>query len=148
MPQWTRQDQVATVLRHRHDVQRLTDSTVRSPQRIIAATIAVAVIAAWWFFLGSASVSAQVERGALSSAALAAIGVLAAANLGALILAAIAVRLKGPVSRAFVVVVLAANFIPAFLDHVGVLDIAYAAAVALALGLVLWSWRSTEEVRE
>ena len=114
---------------------------MRSPQRIIVATIAVAVIAAWWFFLGSASVSTQIESGTLSGAALATLGVLAAVNFGALILAALAVRLSRRAVRVFVVVVLAANAISAFLDQVGAWDVAYAAAVALALGLVVWSWR-------
>ena len=114
---------------------------MRSPQRIIVATIAVAVIAAWWFFLGSASVSTQIESGTLSGAALATLGVLAAVNFGALILAALAVRLDRRAARIFVVVVLMVNAISAFLDQVGPLDIAYAVAVVLALGLVLWSWR-------
>jgi len=129
------------VLRHRYDLQRLTDTTVRSSQRIIVATIAVAVIAAWWFFLGSASVSAQIERATLSGAALATLGVLAAINFGALILAALAVRLVRRAARAFVVVVLAVNAISALVDQVGAWDVAYAMAVALALGLVVWSWR-------
>ena len=132
------------MLRHRYDVQRLTDVAVRSPQRIIVATIAVAVIAAWWFFLGSASVSTQIESGTLSGAALATLGVLAAVNFGALILAALAVRLSRRAVRVFVVVVLAANAISAFLDQVGAWDVAYAAAVALALGLVVWSWRPVD----
>jgi uncharacterized membrane protein len=129
------------VLRHRHDLQRLTSITVRSPQRIIIATIAVAIVTAWWFYLGSASVSAQIESGTLGGPALAALGVLAVVNFGALILAALAVRLDRRVARIFVVVVLAANVISAFLDQVGPLDIAYAVAAVLALVLVLWSWR-------
>jgi hypothetical protein len=129
------------VLRHRYDLQRLTSITVRSSQRTLIATIALAIVAAWWFFLGSASVSAQIERGTLPGPALATLGVLAAVNFGALILAALAVRLDRRVARIFVVVVLVANAISAFLDQVGPLDIAYAAAAVLALGLVLWSWR-------
>ena len=93
------------MLRYRHDLQRLTLATVRSPQRTIIATISVAIIAAWWFYLGSASVSAQIERGTVSGPALATLGVLSAVNFGALILAAIAVRLDRRAARVFVVVV-------------------------------------------
>lgn len=132
------------MLRHRHDLQRLTDIIVRSPKRIIVGTTAVAVIAAWWFFLGSASVSAQIERGTLSGPALATVGVLTAVNFGALVLAALAVRLNRRSARVFVVVVLAVNAISAFTDQVGTLDMAYAAAVVLALGLVVWSWRRVD----
>ena len=144
MPERTRKDQVAAVLRHRYDVQRLTDVAVRSPQRIIVATIAVAAIAAWWFFLGSASVSTQIESGTLSGPTLATLGVLASVNFGALVLAALAVRLDRRVARVFVVVVLSANAISALLDQVGAWDVAYAAAVVLALGLVVWSWRPVD----
>lgn len=129
------------MLRHGHDLQHLTDTTRRSPQRTITATIAVAIIAACWFYLGSASVSAHIERGMLSGPTLAALGVLAGINLGALILAALAVHLHRRAARTFVVVVLTANVISALLDQVGVIDLAYATAVALSLGLVLWSWR-------
>ena len=132
------------MLRHRYDVQRLTDVAVRSPQRIIVATIAVAAIAAWWFFLGSASVSTQIESGTLSGPTLATLGVLASVNFGALVLAALAVRLDRRVARVFVVVVLSANAISALLDQVGAWDVAYAAAVVLALGLVVWSWRPVD----
>lgn len=132
------------MLRHRHDLQRLTLATVRSPQRTMIATISVAIIAAWWFYLGSASVSAQIELGAVSGPALATLGVLAAVNFAALILAAIAVRLDRRAARVFVVVVLAANAVSVFLDQVGASDVAYAIAVLLALGLVLWSWRPVD----
>lgn len=108
------------------------------------ATISVAIIAAWWFYLGSASVSAQIELGAVSGPALATLGVLAAVNFAALILAAIAVRLDRRAARVFVVVVLAANAVSVFLDQVGASDVAYAIAVLLALGLVLWSWRPVD----
>jgi hypothetical protein len=114
---------------------------VRSHQRTIIATIAVGVVAAWWFYLGSASVSTQIESGSLSGPALATLGVLSAVNFGALILAALAVRLKHRLARVFVVVVLVANAVSALLDQVGAPDLAYAAIVTMALGLVLWSWR-------
>jgi len=129
------------VLRHRYDVQRLTDTAMRSPQRITVATVAVAVIAAWWFFLGSATVSAQVQRGSLPPSALAAVGVLTAMNFGALIISALAVRLDRPIARVFVMVVLAVNVPLSLWNMVGALDIAYAVAAAIALALVLWSWR-------
>lgn len=116
---------------------------MRSHQRVIIATIAVAVVAAWWFYLGSASVSAQIERGELSGTELATLGVLSALNFGVLILAALAVRLERPLARGFVVVALVVNAISAFLDQVGALDIAYAVAVVASLLLVLWSWRPT-----
>lgn len=114
---------------------------MRSHQRTIIATIAVAIVAAWWFYLGSASVSAQIESGSLSGPALATLGVLTALNFAALILAALAVRLKKRLPRGFVVVVLVINAISALLDQVGGVDIAYAAVATLALGLVVWSWR-------
>lgn len=129
------------MLRHRHDLQRLTDNPVRSHQRTIIATIAVAIVAAWWFYLGSASVSEQIERGTLSGPTLATIGVLSAVNLGALVLAALAVRLERALARVFVVAVLVMNALSSFLDQVGPADIAYAAAALLALGVVVWSWR-------
>ena len=114
---------------------------MRSHQRTIIATIAVAIVAAWWFYLGSASVSAQIESGSLSGPVLATLGVLTAVNFGALILAALAVRLRKRLARSYVVVVLVVNAISALLDQVGGVDIAYAAMVMLALGLTLWSWR-------
>ena len=114
---------------------------MRSHQRTIIATVAVAVVAAWWFYLGSASVSTQIESGSLSGPALATLGVLSAVNFGALILAALAVRLEHRIARGFVVVVLVINAISALLDQVGATDVAYAAVVAIARGLVLWSWR-------
>ena len=117
---------------------------MRSPQRIIVATIAVAVIAAWWFFLGSASVSTQIEGGTLSGPTLATLGVLAAVNFGALILAALAVRLSRRAVRVFVVSSNRAPQISEMLDQVGAWDVAYAAAVVLALGLVVWSWRPVD----
>lgn len=114
---------------------------MRSQQRTIIATIATAIVAAWWFYLGSASVSAQIESGTLSGPALATLGVLTAVNFAALILAALAVRLKRPFTRGFVVVVLVINAVSALLDQVGGVDIAYATIAIFALGLVVWSWR-------
>ncbi len=129
------------MLRHGHDLQRLTDTAMRSPQRTTVATVAVAVVAAWWFFLGSATVSAQVQAGTLSPSALAALGVLTAINFGALIISALAVRLDRPIAKVFVVVVVAINVPLAFWNLVGPLDIAYGVAALIALALVLWSWR-------
>jgi len=114
---------------------------MRSPQRTTVATVAVAVVAAWWFFLGSATVSAQVQAGTLSPSALAALGVLTAINFGALIISALAVRLDRPIAKVFVVVVVAINVPLAFWNLVGPLDIAYGVAALIALALVLWSWR-------
>jgi hypothetical protein len=118
---------------------------VRDDKRITVAWVAIAVIAAWWFFLGSASVSTDAQLGRTSPAVLALLGTLAAANLGLLILAAITVRLRGRLARIFVVVVLVANIVAAFLDQVGALDIAYAVAVFIALGAAAWSWRTAPE---
>ena len=114
---------------------------MRDDKRITVAWVAIAVIAAWWFFLGSASVSAEAQLGRLGPAQLATLGLLSAANLGLLILAAIAVRLRRLAARVFVAVVLVANIIAAFLDQVGPLDIAYAVAVVISLGAAIWSWR-------
>ena len=82
---------------------------MRDDKRTAVAWVAIAVIAAWWFFLGSATVSAEAQLGRMAPGELALLGSLAAANLGLLILAAIAVRQPGRLARIFVVVVLVAN---------------------------------------
>ena len=82
MPEWSREDQVTDVLRHRHDVQRLTHSFL--PR---ATLIALAALTVLWFFLGSAGVSAAATRGNLSPAQLVLLGSIVTVNFAALILA-------------------------------------------------------------
>lgn len=134
------------MLRYRHGLQRLTSTPVRDSRRTIIASVAVAVVASWWFFLGSASVSAEIERGGLSGPALATIGVLTAINFGALILSTLAVYFAWPKAKVFIIVVLGANLVVAFLDQVGPLDIAYAVAVVVTMFLVFWSWRGVTQI--
>ena len=142
MPQRARQDQVADVLRYRHGLQHLTASTGHGPRPTTFASLAIGALAAWWFFLGSASVSARAVAGDTTAAMLATFGVLAAANLGALILSALAVRVDRRAARVFVVIVLVGNVVSSILDEIGVFDVAYALASVIALSVTVWAWRA------
>jgi len=134
------------VLRHRHDLQRLrqspADALVRLTHRwVTAATVAIAVLAVVWFFLGSASLSAAIGRGTFSPPALATLGVLTMANLGLLILAAVANRSSRRALRAFVVVVLGLNAVVSITDQVGPADVLYLLLTVAALLMVVLAWR-------
>jgi peptidoglycan/LPS O-acetylase OafA/YrhL len=108
---------------------------------VTAATVAIAVLAVVWFFLGSASLSAAIGRGTFSPAALAILGVLTMANLGLLILAAVANRSSRRALRAFVVVVLGLNAVVSITDQVGPADVLYLLLTVAALLMVVLAWR-------
>lgn len=135
MPEWTREDQIAAVLRLRHDLQRLTHTKLR-----YGLVASLALLAVTWFFLGSAGVSAAIERGELSGTGLALFGLAAAVNFAALVLAIAAAYFAVP-SRTwawwFVVVVVLANAITTLTDQVGAADVLYLLLCLLALGLAL-----------
>jgi hypothetical protein len=106
----------------------------------LAATAAIATLAAFWFYLSSASVSSSVEDRSFSTAVLVVVGLAAAVNLVALVLAAVAVfylpRGK-PAYFWFVVVVLAANSVASLADQFGIVDVVYIVACLVALGLTI-----------
>lgn len=106
-----------------------------------ASTVALAVLAVVWFFLGSASLSAAIGRGTFSSAALAILGVLTMANMGLLILAAVANRSSRSALRVFVVVVLGLNAVASIADQIGPADVLYLLLTVAALLMVVLAWR-------
>lgn len=104
----------------------------------------IAAIAAFWFYLSSASVSSTVESGTLSTPAIVAIGLASAVNLVALVLAAVAAYyLPRSLSRGkgayfwFVIIVLVANCVAAVVDQFGVIDAIYLLASLVAIALVI-----------
>jgi hypothetical protein len=138
MPEWSRQDQVTHVLRHRHDVQRLTPSFLSR-----ATLIALAALTVLWFFLGSAGVSAAATRGNLASAQLVLLGAIVTVNFAALILATLAAyRPPARWGYAFIVVVLALNVLGSVLDQVGLWDVVYLLMSVTALVLAALAWRA------
>ena len=121
----------------RHDLQRLTNNKLR-----FGLVASLAVLAVTWFFLGSAGVSAAIERGEPSGTGLALFGLAAAVNLAALVLALAAAYFAVP-SQAwawwFVVVVVLVNAIATLTDQVGAADVFYLVLCLLALVLALAS---------
>ena len=104
----------------------------------------IAALAAFWFYLSSASVSSTVESGTLSTPAIVAIGLASAVNLVALVLAAVAAyylpRLLNRGKSAyfwFVLIVLLANCVTAVADQFGVIDAIYLIASLIAVALVI-----------
>ena len=143
MPERTRQDQVAHVLWHRHDVQHLR------PTRLRLATLgALLALTVAWFFLGSAAVSAALERGALSPGQIAALGAIVTVNFAALILASVVTyRPPGRWGDVFVVIVLVVNVAGSVLDQVGLWDVVYLLGSLAALILALLTWRRERPTR-
>lgn len=138
MPERSREDQVTHVLRHRHDVQRLTPSFLSR-----ATLIALAALTVMWFFLGSAGVSAAATRGNLSPAQLVLLGGIVTANFAALILATLAAyRTPARWGYGFVVVVLALNVLGSVLDQMGPWDVIYLLMSLAALVLTALAWRA------
>jgi len=109
----------------------------------------IAALAAFWFYLSSASVSASIETGTLSTTMIVAIGLASAVNLVALVLAAVATyylprylpRGKG-IYFWFVLIVLAANCVAAVLDQFDLVDAIYLIASLVAIALVIGLRRS------
>lgn len=123
------------MLRVRHDLQRLTNSKLR-----YGLVASLTVLAVTWFFLGSAGVSAAIERGEPSGIGLALFGLAAAVNFAALVLAIAAaffVVPSKPWAWWFVVVVLLANAITTLTDQVGTADVFYLLLCLLALVLAI-----------
>ena len=126
------------MLRHRHDVQRLTPALL--PR---ATLIALAGLTVLWFFLGSAAVSAAAIRGNLSPAQIVLLGAIVTVNFAALILATLAAyRPPARWGYGFVVVVLALNVLGSVLDQVGLWDVVYLLRSLAALVLAALAWRA------
>lgn len=135
MPERSRQDQVPAVLRHRHDLRRLTTTRLRW-----AAAALIGGLAAFWFYLSAASVSSAVESGNLGTVVLVAVGLASAVNLVALVLAAIAAYYL-PQGKTvyfwFVIVVLVANVLATLADQFGLVDTIYLLGSLVAIGLTI-----------
>ena len=133
------------MLRHRHDLQRLT--TQKTPPRpaptrpIDAATVAVATVAVAWLVLGSPSAVRAINSGSLTSVTII-VGALSLANLSALVLATLAARSTARWLRAYVVAVLAVNAIASVTDQIGLADILYLILCTAAVCVVVISWRT------
>lgn len=123
------------MLRLGHDLHRVSIERLR-----LATTALIGVLAAFWFYLSSASVSASLESGSVSTPVLVATGLASAINLVALVLAGVA-SYYIPRGRAlyfrFVIVVLAANAFASVFDQFGVVDAFYLTGVLAAMGLTL-----------
>jgi len=106
----------------------------------LAAAALIGALAAFWFYLSSASVSSAVEAGTLSTTVLVGVGLASAINLAALVLAAVAAYYL-PRGKAtyfwFVIVVLAANCAASLADQFGVVDAIYLLVSLVAIGLTI-----------
>ena len=144
------------MLRHGHDLQRLTDSLEGdSPEgeslhpsrlQVHTATLAVAMLAVVWFFVGYASLWAAISRGALSPAAIAVLGLLTSANLALLSLAAIASRSSRRGLRVFVVAVVLLNAVGSVVDQMGIPDVLYLLLSVATLVIVGYGWRRSSRI--
>lgn len=105
------------------------------------AVIAMTALAIAWGVLGTAAILSAIERGTLSPATLGLLTALSIANLGALVLAAIATRSPRIGAHWFVSLVLVANVVTTFTDQFGLVDGLYLAACLLTAGMVALSWR-------